>query len=179
MSSTPQVCTAALVPTLTVSEQLSYGALTSSSAPATGQINPSIAYVNGASGTTNGINLHIEESANPITLTPSSSVTLTLSSLTDDLGRNFSMAGGVTYFYINITSRQAGDYLTIAPGATHGWTGFLSGTSPSIKFYRIFLIACDLTDHFPITAGSNDQITITNGGSHNITFAYGIAGCNS
>jgi hypothetical protein len=174
-----QVCYGALAYNLQISEALSFGALGTNSAAATGQINPTLAYVTGASGTSMGINLHFEKSANPVTLASSATVTYTLSSLTDDLGRNFSMAGGVTYLVIYITSRTAGDYLTLTPGATHGWTGALSGTTPSIKIFKLLLIACDLTDHFPIAAGSNDQITITNGGANSITFQIGLAGCAS
>ena len=179
MPSAAQVCSGTLGFNLSINENLSFGALGANSAPAAGQINPLLTFGNGASGTATAINLHIEEATNSITLTPSSTVTLTLSSLTDDLGRNFSMAGGVRYLVLYVTARQAGDYLTITPGASHGWTGFLSGTTPSIKVFKLFLLAVDLTDVYAITAGSNDQVTITNGGSHNITFQYGLGGCNS
>jgi hypothetical protein len=179
MPSAAQVVTATFNPTITVQEQISYGALGANSSPATGNINPTIAYVNGASGTSNGINLHIEEALNPITLASGASITLTLSSLTDDLGRNFSMVGGVRLFSIYVTIRTAGDYLTLSPGSTHGWTGFLGGTTPTIKVYKYFAIAVDLTDVYPVVAATTDQITITNSGSHSMTFQYAFEGCNS
>lgn len=178
MPSTPQIVSANAGFTFTPTESLNFGALSASSFPAQGAISPTIPYQTGPSATAQAINLHLEEALNPITLAPSASQTFTLSSLTDDIGRNFSMAGGVRIFVIQVVTRAAGDHLTVAPGATHGWTSFL-GTGSAMKIYDIFMTAVAQTDVYAITAGSNDQITITNSGSNNITFKIGFAGCAS
>ena len=142
-------------------------------------IAPSQSYSTGASAVASAINLHFEAASTPVTLASSASVTYTLSSLTDLLGRNFSMAGGVRLLVIQVTSRTAGDHLTLKPGATHGWTALVTGTTPVITIWDFFAVGVGNTDKYAITAGSNDQFTITNAGSNSITFSIGIAGCDS
>jgi hypothetical protein len=174
-----QAITGKLAITYTVYESFVYGAVPSSGFPATNSIAPSQTYSTGISSTGSAIDLHFEKSNTPVTLAASASITYTLSSLTDDLGRNFSMAGGVHILVIAVTSRTAGDHLTLTPGATHGWTALVSGTSPVIKIWDLFAVSVAQTDGYAISAGSNDQFTITNAGSNSITFNIGIAGCDS
>ena len=174
-----QTITGKLAITYTVNESFVYGAVPSSGYPAGNQIAPSQSYSTGASATANAINLHFEAASTPVTLTSGSSQTYTLSSLTDGLNRNFSMAGGVRLLVIQVTSRTAGDHLTFAPGVTHGWTALVSGTSPVITIWDFFAVGVGNTDKYAITASSNDQFTIHNAGSNSITFSIGIAGCDS
>jgi hypothetical protein len=178
MPSTPQLVTGRLNVSYSVTETLAYGAAGASNF-AQGTINPIISYNNGASAVAASINLHYEEYTNPITLTAASSQTFTLSSLTDDLGRNFSMAGGVRMLIVYVITRTAGDWLTLKPGATHGWTALVAGTTPDIVIWDFLAVGVGQTDGYAVTAGSNDQFTITNAGSHSITFGIGIGGCAS
>lgn len=174
-----QNITGSLAITYTVNESFAYGAVPPTGYPAVNSIAPSQSYSTGISSTGSAIDLHFEQATTPVTLTSGSSQTYTLSSLTDGLSRNFSMAGGVHILVIAVTSRTAGDYLTFAPGVTHGWTALISGTSPVLKIYDLFAVSVAQTDGYAITAGSNDQFTIHNAGANSITFKIGIAGCDS
>jgi hypothetical protein len=178
MSSTPQQATARLNVNYNVIETLAYGAAGATNF-AQNIINPVYSYITGDAAAGPSINLHFEKYTNPITLAAGGSQSFTLSSLTDDLDRNFSMAGGVRLLIITAITRTAGDFLTFTPASAAGWTGFLSGTGASIKIYDVIAVGVSQTDVYPITAGSNDTFTITNGGSHPITFGIGIGGCNS
>ncbi len=174
-----QAITGKLQITYTVYESFQYGAVPPSGFPANNSIAPSQNYSTGISSTGSAIDLHFEKATTPVTLASAGTVTYTLSSLTDDLGRNFSMAGGVHILVIAVSARTAGDHLTLTPGATHGWTALVAGTSPSIKIWDLFAVSVAQTDGYAVSAGSNDQFTITNAGSNPITYSIGIAGCDS
>lgn len=110
-----------------------------------------------------------------VVLAASASNTYTLSALTDDLGRAIVFVK-VRKFRVTITTIVDGDFLTIAPGVTHGWTGFLSGTSPVITTSGEFLMATLASAGYPVVATTTDQVTIHNGGSNSITYTISITG---
>ncbi len=75
---------------------------------------------------------------------------------------------------ILILSRTAGDKLTAGPGVTHGWTAWIpSGVTP---IWRWNGFCVDKTDSLAVSAGSNDQLTISNAGSGPITYVFAVAG---
>lgn len=169
-----QVVTAKFSGNITVAETLSN--MLESVVPST-QLLPSISYVNGVSSTSLAINQIFLKGATPVTLAAGASTTYTLTSLTDDLGRSLSMAGGVRYLIIYVTSRTAGDYLTVGAAATNPWTSIFSGTTPALKVFTLAILGVDSTDKYAVTAGSNEQLKIINSGSNSITFKIGILGC--
>lgn len=174
-----QTITGGLTIGYNVKETIAYGATPLTGYPANNQISGSASYANGNSGVPAGINLHLEDATVPIVLAASASQTFTLSALTDALGRTFAMDGGVRMLFIWVVTRTAGDFLTLKPGATHGWTALLAGTTPTIKIYDLFAVGVLQSDVYAVSSGSNDQFTITNGGSNSITFQIGIGGCDS
>ena len=113
------------------------------------------------------------------TLYQAATVTYTLTALTDALGRSATFAGGVRGLWIRVTSRTAGDYLTVGAAGTNPWTSMFGGTTPTIKVFKFLCVAADLTDEYAVTASSNEQLKITNSGSNSITFEIGLIGCSS
>lgn len=140
-------------------------------------LTPSFAYVNGTSATALAINQWFVPASSPITLAASASVTYTLTALTDAISRPVSFAGGVKIWGILVTSRTAGDYLTVGQAASNPWTSWLVGTTPGVKVYDFFALAVDKTDKYAVTASSNEQIKVVNSGSNPITFNFLMAGC--
>jgi hypothetical protein len=143
------------------------------SAPITDSVSPTYTLT---AGTATGQNdLHWEQPAT--TLAAGASQTFVLSGLTDLLGRTVAFAK-VRIFLIQITSRTAGDYLTldVSSGVTHPVTSILGGTNPTEKVYDLCLKVAVQTDGFAIAIGSADQIKITNSGSNPITFVVALAG---
>lgn len=138
---------------------------------------PTADYVGGNSATALAINQWFMPASSPITLASSASVTYTLTSLTDNLGRSISFAGGVRAWGIYVTSRTAGDYLTVGNAASNPWTAFLGGTTPTFKVYDVFFVGVKSTDKYAVTAASNEQIKVTNSGSNSMTFQFIMAGC--
>ena len=111
---------------------------------------------------------HYEQSgASAVTLAGGATITYTLSSLADDLGRSAAMAK-VREYMILVTSRTAGDYLTVGNAATHPWVAWLAGTTPAVMVYDCLLLVN--ADGYPVVSGTSDQLLITNSGSHPITF---------
>lgn len=173
MSTPVEQVTGTFTPQFSVSETLSYGAVSSDIAQA-GDNNP-INFTNGNGGA-GVIDLHWEKGyITPVSLAASASVTYTLSALTDDLGRSIAFARIVSFF-LRVLSITNGDYLTITPGSTHGWNTMVGSGGANVKstFHNV-----DATGGFLVTASSVDQVTITNNGSHTITFCLALAGASS
>lgn len=145
-----------------------------------GKFTAALSYVAGAAAVSNGVNVSwTKAGAAAVTLASAATVTYTLTALTDALGRSATFAGGVRGLWIRVTSRTAGDYLTVGAAGTNPWTSMFGGTTPTIKVFKFLCVAADLTDEYAVTASSNEQLKITNSGSNSITFEIGLIGCSS
>lgn len=150
-----------------VTESLAYG-FSSQNVPM--QLLPVFSFTNGNGvASPNLVDDHFEKT---ITLNSGASVTLTLSALTDDLGRSVAFAA-VAALILYPTVRTAGDKLTVGGAAANPWTAIASGTVP--VFGLLFMVA-DGVDGFAVSAGASDQLKITNSGANQITFKLGIVG---
>jgi hypothetical protein len=137
-------------------------------------------FVTGTSGTANAVDTYyVKAGTNAVTLASAATVTYVLSSLTDPLGRSVTFAGGVRGLWVKVTTRVAGDYLTIGAAGTNPWTALFAGTTPAIKVFKFLCIEADLTDKYTVTASSNEQLKFTNSGSNSLTFEFGLIGCSS
>ena len=153
-----------------VVESLAYGA---ASANVPNTILPTYAFTNG-NGTATP-NLCDDFFVHTYTLAAAASVTLTLSALTDDLGRTVAFVN-VDSLIIQSVTRTAGDYLTVGNAASNAWTAIMGGTTPIYKVYGLDLKVADNIDGFAVSSGSSDQLKIVNSGSNSLTFKVGIFG---
>jgi hypothetical protein len=171
--------TAKISGTCTIDETLNiFG--TTSSQPLEGSTQVTENFVSGTSATPNGVNQYFSKAGTlSVTLAAAGTVTYTLTALTDALGRATTFAGGVRGFWVKVTARTAGDFLTIGAAATNPWTSLFGGTTPTLKVYKYFCIEADLTDKYVVAAGSNEQLKFTNSGSNSMTFEFGLIGCSS
>src|SRR6185437_5563230 len=112
-------CTASLRVLYSVNENL---LLDGQTFPATPGVSASYSLANGLQAAADSIDAHYEDAG--VTLAAGASKTYTLSALTDSLPRSIPFVSLHT-FILTITPRTAGDYLTIGPGATHGWTALV------------------------------------------------------
>jgi hypothetical protein len=143
---------------------------------ATPRISDAYALVNGLVATSDAIDGHFEDYGPAGTgrvLAASATKTYTLSALVDTIPRTTALVD-VKYMLVMILLRAPGDYLTVAPGGTHGWTQWIP--SGSCKIYRWAGFVDDKTDSRPVVASTTDQITITNGGSGPITYVFATGG---
>ncbi len=172
-----QTLTATLKPSLQVSETLGTNV---SSTISDATLVPTISYVAGNSAVALGINADFIKGANTVTLNSSASVTYTLTALTDDATRAITLAGGVRVFYLTVTSRTAGDFLTVGAAASNPWTSpFASANAAtaSLKVYDFIALGVGSTDKYAVANGSNEQLKIVNSGSNPITFKVALLGC--
>ena len=163
-----QNCTDALQVNHTVLETLTLGV---SSASLQDQFLPAYSFSNGNGS--NQVQLHWE--AANVTLAASASTTYTLSALTDSLGRTVAFSK-VMLMILQVITLTAGDYLTVGAAASHPWTAYLGGTTPTEIVYDLLVRAVAQTDGLTVTSGSSDQLKITNSGSNSITFSIGFVG---
>lgn len=163
-----------LVANLEVDETLPIGW---STATPPNYLNQTVNFVTGNSAVSLGINQWFTPASPPITLAASASVTYVMTSLTDGLGRSLSMAGGIRHLGLIVTSRTAGDYLTVGQAGTNPLTSMFVGTTPGIKVYDILILSVLGTDKYTVAGGSNEQLKITNSGSNPITFNFVTLGC--
>ncbi len=140
---------------------------------------PSIQYVSGNSAISLGIDASLVKGLSPVTLASGANSTYTLTGLTDDAGRSITMAGGVRFLLLYVTSRTAGDFLTVGNAGTNPWTSPFSGTTPALKVYDLLILGIGSTDKYTVAAGSNEQLKILNSGSNSITYKLGILGCHN
>jgi len=127
------------------------------------------------------VDLHWE-TPSPVTLAPGSSVTYTLSALTDSLGRPVAFVHVVASL-IQVTRRQAGDYLTVGnpTGAGGGmyarvWAALAGGGALGFTVYDFDVQVSAGSDGRPVVAGSSDQLVVVNSGVNAITFNVAILG---
>jgi hypothetical protein len=164
----PQVITQTVSVNDVVSETLTFGTATGVQVQASSQ--PSFSYGN---GTTVGlIDYHYEHTYN---LTAAGTVTLTLSALTDDIGRTVAFAR-VTRLSIQVTSKTGNDYLTVGAAGTNPFISILGGTTPTYIVRNYDLKIANDTTGFVSTASSSDQLKIVNSGAASMTFVVSIAG---
>lgn len=155
----------------TVSETLTYGTANAVSVQAVS--NPSFSF---ASGTTLGsVDYHFEHT---YTLASSATQTLTLSALTDDLGRAVAFVK-VRRLSINVTSKTGNDFLTVGAAGSNPWTAILGGTTPTYIVRNYDLKIANDTTSFAVAAASNDQLKIVNSGSASMTFVVSISGTSA
>lgn len=135
--------------------------------------------VNFAAGT--GANAIDEEFTRSATLAISTPVTLTLSALTDDLGRAVPFARVKVFLADNTATTADGYDLRVAAGATSGWTAPFDGTAGKFtaKAGGLAFLYAPLATAFPVGAGTSDQVTITNLGAGSVTFNIVISGVNT
>lgn len=155
-----------------------FGVTSSTPLEATSQLTEN--WVTGTSGTPNAVDTYyVKAGTNAVTLAGSGTATYVLTALTDPLGRPVTFAGGVRGLWVKVTTRVAGDYLTIGAAGTNPWTSMLGGTTPTIKVFKFFCVEVDLADKYAVTASSNEQLKFTNSGSNSLTFEFGLIGCSS
>lgn len=142
-------------------------------------LTPALAYVSGNSNTALALNASFIKGANTVTLNASANTTYTLTALTDDAGRSITLAGGVRVLVIHVTSRTAGDYLTVGAAGTNPWTSPFNGTAPALKVFDLLVLGVGSTDKYAVTINSNEQLKVTNSGSNPITFKLALLGCAS
>ncbi len=140
-------------------------------------LNPIPQWGAGNSAVASGINQWFMPASTPITLASGASVTYLLSALTDGITRTISMVGGVRGWGVFVTTRTAGDFLTVGQAATSPWTSPFVGTTPGIKVYDFFALGALQTDGYAVVGGSNEQIKIANSGANPITFNFIAFGC--
>ncbi len=169
-----QTLAANLKASLEVSETFSTN-LASTQSDATSA--PTIQYVSGNSAVSLGLNADFIKGVNPVTLNGSASVTYTLTALTDDATRAITLAGGVRVLYLSVTSRTAGDFLTVGAAASNPWTSIFAGTTPALKVFDLLVLGVGSTDKYAVTNASNEQLKIINSGSNPITFKLALLGC--
>jgi hypothetical protein len=115
------------------------------------------------------------------TLAAGAAVTLTLSALTDDLGRAVPFARVKVFLADNTATTADGYDLRVAAGATSGWTAPFDGTAGKFtaKAGGLAFLYAPLATAFPVGAGTSDQVTITNLGAGSVTFNIVISGVNT
>lgn len=132
----------------------------------TQNFNPTYAYTNGTgTGSPQLIDLHFEKS---YTLAAAGTVTINLNTLVDNLSRTLNFVS-VSGLLIYTTARTGGDYLSVAPSGISPFTQLGSYT-----VYGAELKIFDLTDG--LNCSGAGIFTITNSGSHSITFNLLIQG---
>lgn len=137
---------------------------------------PDLEWVTGNTAVANGINQIFCKSASTVTLNGGANTTYTLTSLTDDAGVSRSFANGVRGLVIYVTSRSAGDYLTVGGAASNAWTGLVNSNTAVLRVYDFAAFGVTKTDKLTVTANSSEQIKITNAGNSAITFKLAVWG---
>lgn len=143
-----------------------------------GGTSPAYNFTNGTSsaGTVAGVvDLHWE--SGPVVLAAAGSQTYTLSALTDTLGRTVAFAR-IRKVYLIVTAKTltSNDFLTVGNATTHPWTAYLQGTTPTHTVRDTWLIVDNSPAALVVTAATNDQLKILNGGANSMTFQLILAG---
>jgi hypothetical protein len=171
----PQTLTENLVVADSITETLTFGATSTQVSATIGVAAPTSLY-SWISGTGSGaVDLRWEHS---YTLAASASTTLTLSALTDDLGRAVAFAR-VRKLLILITAMTGNDFLTVGSATTNPWTAPVGGGTQTIVVRDLLLLVGAGSTAYVVTAGSNDQLKIVNSGSASITFTVAISGASA
>jgi hypothetical protein len=157
---------------LNITETLSTGL---ASVAASSDLVPAFSWVAGNTATANGVSQYFANSTNTITLNSGANTTLTLTALTDASGSSRTLVNGVRGFMIYVTSRSAGDFLTVGNSSANSWTGFVSVNTATFRVYDFHASAVMNTDKLAVSSTSN-QLRITNAGSNAITFKVALWG---
>jgi hypothetical protein len=166
-----QVVTQTIRVTDTVTETLTFGSVAGVDVSASAA--PSYTFTNGVAAA--NVDNHFEHA---YTLAASASVTLTLSALTDDLGRTVAFAK-IKRLSIQITAKTGNDALTVGAAASNPIVSLTGGTAPTFSVRRYHLVVADDTNGFAVASGSADQLKFTNSGSASMTFTVSISGTSS
>jgi hypothetical protein len=119
------------------------------------------------------VDVHWELSGDTaVTLAGGSSVTYTLSALTDSLTRSLALAR-LRKAFVWLIDRVDGDYLNFGQAATHPVT---IGSTQAIPVFDCLLIVATNAAGIPVGSGSSDQLKIANPGSNPITFGINLSG---
>lgn len=167
----PQVVTQSITVNDTVTEVLTLGTAVGVNLQAVSQPN-----YNFGTGTAAGsIDLAFEHT---YTLAAGASTTLTLSALTDDIGRTVPFAR-IKRLSIQISAKTANDSLTVGAAASNPITSLMGGTTPTFTVRRYHLVVADDAAGFVVASGTADQLKLTNSGSASMTFIVSISGCSA
>lgn len=120
------------------------------------------------------IDLHFEKGTDFAvwTLAGGASLELTLSALLDALNRTVACAK-VVDFEVVVTSRTAGDYLTLGGSTTNPWTTGPWG-SGTLKVFDYLCFSVRKSDSFAVNTGSSDRLKFTNSGSNPMQIKFGL-----
>jgi hypothetical protein len=168
-----QTVVASMSVKLTITETLAYGL---SSTNYSSNLVPDLQFVAGNSATANAISQIFCKSATSVTLNSGANTTYTLTALTDDAGVARTFANGVKGLVIYVTSRSAGDYLTVGGAATNAWTGICSNGAATLRVFDFAAFGVMNTDKYVVANGSSEQVKITNAGNSAITFKLAFLG---
>jgi hypothetical protein len=118
--------------------------------------------------------------AKSYTLAASASTTITVSALTDDLGRAVAFVR-VKCLLVESDATVSGDDLVLGAAASHPWVEIVGGSGQTlrVKPYGFLAQAAMGTVGFLVTSGSSDQLKIANAGANSITFRLTLAGCSA
>jgi hypothetical protein len=118
--------------------------------------------------------------AKSYTVAASSSTTITVSALTDDLGRAVPFVR-VKYLQIESDATTTGDDLVVGAAASHPWIEIVGGSGQTfpVKPYGFEAKAAFGAVGYPVTPGSSDQLKFANAGANSITFRVTLAGCSA
>lgn len=164
-----QVVTQTIAVSDTVNETLSLGTATAANIQATTATSFSYGTGTGAGS----IDLHWEHT---YTLASAATQTLTLSALTDDIGRTVAFAR-IKRLLINITSKTGNDVLTVG-AATNPITTLLGGTTPTFLVRNFDIKVANDATGFVVTPSTADQLKFVNSGAASMTFTVSISGCS-
>lgn len=165
-----QSVTGALTVRMHADETVTNG-LGSSSIPI--EIQPAFSFVNGT-----GLGAMNYQFSNSYTLNAGNSrtVTLTLSALTDSLGRSVPLAK-VRAILVYLTTTTSGSTMTVGNAGSNPFLGPLGGTTPTYTLQPggVWLAVAPSAAGYTVTASSADQIKF-NSGSNDVTFQLFIWG---
>ena len=168
-----QTVVASLSVKLNITETLAYGLANTNYSSS---LVADLQYESGNSAVANGFNQIFCKSATSVTLNSGANATYTLTALTDDAGASRTFVNGVRGLVVYVTSRSAGDYLTIGGAASNAWTGLVNSTSAVLRVYDFAAFGVLNTDKYAVANGSSEQVKITNAGNAAITFKLAVWG---
>jgi hypothetical protein len=167
----PKVVTQTVSIKNAISETLTFGLATSVNVPA--NVDATYVYANGT--TAAAIDDRIEK---VYTLAAGGTQTITLSAMTDDLGRAVAFAR-IKVLQVSITAKTGNDYLTVGNAATNPWLAILGGTTPTFIVRGCDLKTANDATGFVVVSGSSDRLMFTNSGAAPVTFTVALTDCSA
>jgi hypothetical protein len=124
--------------------------------------------------------LHWETPA-AVTLAAGASITYTLSALVDGLNRTVAFARVRGFGVDNSGTTTDGYNLLVASGATNGWKATFGGVAGQFLVFAagVEVKLAPLATGMVVTAGTSDQLTITNQGAGPATFTMALIGSST